>query len=820
MAANITAKDAPALLVGCPNGSIMTSAKATHLAIPAVPKAANQARVFDELKSGNLLSIGQLCDNNCTATFNKQSMHVNNANGEEVLQGPRDARTGLWTVQIPMSNSVTAAKPPDRKGATVETANGVIRKKTTKSELAEYIHASLGSPAPSTLIDAVNKGFLTSIPGLDADLIQNHLPKSIASMKGHLQQTRQNIQSTKPICPVIKQENPSSPAIKPEIDNLLVLDEGPVKTNEIMAAIIDTSQPGKVYGDLTGRYPIESNKGNNYILVIYHCDANAILAEPLKSRNKGDILNAYRKIHAELTAQGLKPQLQTLDNEASDILIDYMRKNKIDLQLAPPHIHRRILAERAIRTFKDHFIATRATCDPQFPPRLWCRLIPQAVMTLNLLRQSRIHPKLSAYNILYGNFDFNKTPLGPPGTRVLVHEKPRQRGTWADHGVEGWYCAPAIHHYRCYSCYIPSTNRDRISDTVEFFPTVINMPKLSSQDKAIQAIREVIHTIRNPGPATPFPTFGNKHSTALEQLATIFETSEEVALPPAAPTTRVPIQAPSKQPIQHAPTTRVPLQMPSATSTSIAPTTRVPRQPSPPIVSDDDNSDDESEDEAEPPIQRKQHTYNTRRHSAAVPHRYRNAAMNHIIRKETEREFANTVIDPTSGTALEYADLITNVETRAVWEHSAANEFGRLAQGVGDRVEGTNTIHFIKRSQVPADRVVTYAKFVCSIREQKKETHRTRLTVGGNLIDFPGEVSTPTADMLTAKLLINSILSTPNAKFAGADLKDCSLFLTAIDFDVLQLFLLAALLILACSNHSSLFLTALLAFSSSASLYL
>jgi len=59
MVANITAKDAPALLLGCTNGIIMTSTKATHLAIPTVPKAANQARVFDELKRGNLLLIRQ-----------------------------------------------------------------------------------------------------------------------------------------------------------------------------------------------------------------------------------------------------------------------------------------------------------------------------------------------------------------------------------------------------------------------------------------------------------------------------------------------------------------------------------------------------------------------------------------------------------------------------------------------------------------------------------------------------------------------------------------------------------------------------------------
>ena len=52
----------------------------------------------------------------------------------------------------------------------------------------------------------------------------------------------------------------------------------------------------------------------------------------------------------------MKPKLQTLDNEASDILLQYMKSNKIDVQLAPPHMHRRNLAERAIRTWKDNCV--------------------------------------------------------------------------------------------------------------------------------------------------------------------------------------------------------------------------------------------------------------------------------------------------------------------------------------------------------------------------------------------------------------------------------------------------------------------------------
>ena len=122
---------------------------------------------------------------------------------------------------------------------------------------------------------------------------------------------------------------------------------------------------------------------------------------------------------------------------------------------------------------------------------------------------------------------------------------------------------------------------------------------------------------------------------------------------------------------------------------------------------------------------------------------------------------------------MEYKDLITDPSTRATWLHSAANEFGRLAQGLPDeRVEPTNTMFFIPFSQVPKHKRPTYARFVCSYRPQKAEPYRTRLTVGGNLIDYPGNLSMKVADMTTFKILVNSTLSTPGARWLGLDIKN------------------------------------------------
>jgi hypothetical protein len=170
---------------------------------------------------------------------------------------------------------------------------------------------------------------------------------------------------------------------------------------------------------------------------MYDYDSNSIHAEPMKNKTANSILTAYKLVHQRLCAARLKPKLQRLDNECSQTLKNFMTEQGIDYQLVPPHVHRRNAAERAIRTFKNHFIAGLCSVDRDFPIHLWDRLLPQALLTLNLLRGSRINPKLSAYAQIHGTFDHNRTPLAPPGIRVMVHQKPSTRLSWGTHAIDG-----------------------------------------------------------------------------------------------------------------------------------------------------------------------------------------------------------------------------------------------------------------------------------------------------------------------------------------------------------------------------------------------
>ena len=81
-------------------------------------------------------------------------------------------------------------------------------------------------------------------------------------------------------------------------------------------------------------------------------------------------------------------------------------------------------------------------------------------------------------------------------------------------------------------------------------------------------------------------------------------------------------------------------------------------------------------------------------------------------------------------------------------------------------------MHFIRFDQIPTGRKATYLRLVVSDRPMKANPRRVRFTVGGDKVDYPGDVSTKTADLTTAKILFNHVLSTPGAKFMGIDIKD------------------------------------------------
>jgi hypothetical protein len=161
----------------------MLSHHITNLQLPHVPSVATEAHIFPSITDHSLVSIGQLCDSGCLATFDAATVTVTHED-RIVLQGQRDDTTKLWTVPITTQPS------------NISTHSALNVNLSTKvTDLIAFAHGAMFSPAISTLKKALRNNFIT-IPGLTIENLTKHPPPIVATTKGHLDQVRKNKQST------------------------------------------------------------------------------------------------------------------------------------------------------------------------------------------------------------------------------------------------------------------------------------------------------------------------------------------------------------------------------------------------------------------------------------------------------------------------------------------------------------------------------------------------------------------------------------------------------------------------------------------------
>ena len=115
-----------------------------------------------------------------------------------------------------------------------------------------------------------------------------------------------------------------------------------------------------------------------------------------------------------------------------------------------------------------------------------------------MLRQSRINPKLSANDQVFGTFNYQRTPLAPLGTKVIIHERPDQRLTWDKHGLPGFLVNQAKDYFRSYQVSVTITGATRVLGVIELLPTKYKMPKTSSADRINAAFEKIGEALNNP----------------------------------------------------------------------------------------------------------------------------------------------------------------------------------------------------------------------------------------------------------------------------------------------------------------------------------
>ena len=391
------------------NSQTLKSEKTIALPEPhQLPEAARTATVLPGLSERALMSIGQCCNNGCKLTFDENKVKVKHE-GKIVQTGDKNHVNKLCYFQTPMKHNLNLIVP-----------------KTNAEKLTKFMHGTVGSPTMQTFLTTINKGNFATWPQLNSRNTKKYIRAPTPTILGHLDYQRKNKLSTQTI--------PQS--LQDQILDATPKEQPSMKTNDVYVSMCEPEN--RTHTDQTGKFPTKSIRGYNYIMITYVYDTNSIIYKPIKTKSAEELQQTYDETYACLTSRGHKPQFHRIDNETSHATKTLLEQTfGVTVEIVPPHSHRRNAAERAIRIAKNHLIAMLSATHENFPLHLWCQLTPQAQLTLNLLRQYRIHPHLSAHHSLDGSFDFSRTPLAPPGIKVIACNSVDTRQSWGAHGKSG-----------------------------------------------------------------------------------------------------------------------------------------------------------------------------------------------------------------------------------------------------------------------------------------------------------------------------------------------------------------------------------------------
>ena len=142
----------------------MTSTHTRTLNIPTLPPEAYTQHLLPEMTTNGIFSISQLWDYGCTVTLSRHRIVIHNKSGAIIIVGYRKGPNSIWVVQLDNNKPQTSLLP---------TCNTIVLSETTKHNLAQFHHVSLGSPVLFTLLDSIDAGFLSSFPGLPKTLVTN-----------------------------------------------------------------------------------------------------------------------------------------------------------------------------------------------------------------------------------------------------------------------------------------------------------------------------------------------------------------------------------------------------------------------------------------------------------------------------------------------------------------------------------------------------------------------------------------------------------------------------------------------------------------------
>ena len=465
-------------------------------------------------------------------------------------------------------------------------------------------------------------------------------------------------------------------------------------------------------------------------------------------------------------------------------------------------------------------ISTLATCNPSCPVNLWEDFLPQMEITLNVLRPSPVNPAISCYEQMCGKpFDFNSHPIAPCGTKVAIYEGPQKRTTWGAHALAGYYVGPVVTGYRMFKVFVVATEHIRVSDSLAWF-SPYTIPGSSVAEIIVSTITDFSNALKDITAlaANPSTVLTNtqmslaKNLTDLVQLFVKDPNTESAVYPKIVEEPIIPDKpdvvgrarvhfAPENQ--SEARSINVPVQMRGEPSLRVEPLSEINTVPPlrvepvaatvseqikivPPLRVEPIQIPITASPIVEPikeqrgkkqPISKMTTRSTTKFEAPVLPHsivaRYACAAKTQSLLpqvllssldEEAVKAMAATLryVDPT---APKWHDCMKSPE-RDIWIACNDAELRRL-------ITVTKTMSAIPYADMPKDRKASYYNPQCTEKPKLEGLRRrVRDTIGGDQIDYAGDVTAFTASLPDFKILLKPFVSTAGARFMTVDIID------------------------------------------------
>jgi hypothetical protein len=229
------------------------------------------------------MSMGKTADDGTVLVFTKEGVNIFKeedilitCKGEPILIGIQDNQ-GQYRIPLMQQQGHWQPRRSSKQAQkALQQANSVYDLPSTKQAI-KWMHAICGYPVKSTWLKAIKAGNCIGWPMLTERNVQKYYPDATKTAKGHQNQTRKNVRSTKVKATLLETCNTSHLHGKKVCD-----------VYHQMYMVRKT-----MFSDQTGQFPIQSLHGNKYIMVMVEINSNAILMEPMKNRKDAEIIRAY-----------------------------------------------------------------------------------------------------------------------------------------------------------------------------------------------------------------------------------------------------------------------------------------------------------------------------------------------------------------------------------------------------------------------------------------------------------------------------------------------------------------------------------------------